>query len=91
MMKELNLSVEEVNDIMNKQSGLLGISGISSDSRDIENAAKEGNHRAQLALEMFNYKVVQYIGTYTAVMGGVDCIVFTAGIGENAIGNKRKV
>ncbi len=91
MMKELNLSVEEVNDIMNKQSGLLGISGISSDSRDIENAAKEGNHRAQLAIEMFNYKVVQYIGTYTAVMGGVDCIVFTAGIGENAIGTRESI
>ncbi len=68
---------------MNKQSGVFGISGISSDFRDLEKAAGEGDERAKLALDMFAYSVKRYIGTYAAVMGGVDAIVFTAGIGEN--------
>jgi acetate kinase len=85
IMQELNLTIEEVNDIMNKKSGVLGISGVSSDFRDIEVAAWEnGNHRAQLALDVFTYKVKKFIGAYAAVMGGVDAIIFTAGLGENS-------
>ena len=85
IMKELNLTVDEVNDLMNKKSGVLGISGVSSDFRDIEKAAwEDGNHRAQLALDIFTYKVKKFIGSYAAVMGGVDAIVFTAGLGENS-------
>ena len=70
-------------NILNKKSGVLGISGVSSDFRDISKAAKEGNARAQLALDKFSYEVKKYIGAYTAAMGGVDAIVFTAGVGEN--------
>jgi acetate kinase len=85
LMKELNYSTDQVNDIINKKSGVLGISGVSSDFRDIEDAAwKEGNKRAQLALDVYYYKVKKFIGSYAAVMNGVDCIVFTAGLGENS-------
>ncbi|MBZ4663801.1 MAG: acetate kinase [Caloramator sp.] len=84
LQKEENLSYEEVNNIMNKKSGVLGISGVSSDFRDIENAAFDGNERAQLALDVFHYKVKKYIGAYTAAMGGLDVLVFTAGLGENS-------
>ena len=85
LMKEEGLSVDEINDLLNKKSGVLGISEISSDFRDIEDAAfKEKNHKAQLALDIFDYKVRNTIGAYAAVMGGVDAIVFTAGVGENA-------
>lgn len=80
-----NLSYEEVNEIMNKKSGVLGISGVSSDFRDIEEAAAEGNERAALALRLFAQKVRFYIGAYIAEMNGVDAIVFTAGLGENGI------
>jgi acetate kinase len=83
MMEKKNLTSEEVNDILNKKSGVLGISGISSDFRDLEDAAKKGVVRARLALDVFNYQVKKRIGAYAAAMGGVDCIVFTAGIGEN--------
>ncbi|NLJ40981.1 MAG: acetate kinase [Clostridiales bacterium] len=83
MMEKKNLSCEEVNSILNKESGMLGLSGISSDFRDLHSAAVEGKGRAQLALDVFNYEVKKYIGAYAAAMGGVDCIVFTAGIGEN--------
>lgn len=78
-----NISVSETLDILNKKSGVAGISGVSSDFRDLRSAAKEGNHRAQLALDMFSYSVKKYIGSYAAAMGGVNCIVFTAGVGEN--------
>lgn len=81
---EGKMSVDEINNVMNKKSGVLGISGVSSDFRDIEKAAEEGNERAKLALEVFNYRVKKYIGAYAAAMGGVDAIVFTAGLGENA-------
>jgi len=85
IMQELNLTIDEVNDLMNKKSGVLGISGVSSDFRDIEKAAwEDGNHRAQLALDIFTYKVKKFIGSYAAVMGGVDAIIFTAGLGENS-------
>ncbi|MDK2800666.1 MAG: acetate kinase [Clostridiales bacterium] len=83
LMEKENLSLKEVNDLLNKKSGVLGLSGISSDFRDIEAAANEGNKRAQLALEIFEYSVRKYIGEYAALMGGVDAVVFTAGIGEN--------
>ncbi len=77
------LSVKEVLNILNKKSGVLGVSGVSSDFRDIAAAAKEGNERAALANEMFIYSVKKFIGAYAAAMGGVDAIVFTAGVGEN--------
>lgn len=80
-----NLKVEDVIDILNKKSGVYGISGISSDFRDLEIAAyKDGNRRAQLALNVFTYRVKKTIGSYAAAMGGVDAIVFTAGVGENS-------
>lgn len=79
------LKSSEENDVLNKKSGVLGISGVSSDFRDIEAAAAEGNERAQLALKVFVHKVRFYIGAYIAEMNGVDAIVFTAGLGENGI------
>lgn len=91
LMENKGYSYEEVNDIMNKKSGVLGISGVSSDFRDIEDAAAEGNERAKTALDMFNYRVKQYIGSYMAVMNGVDAIVFTAGLGENAVETRKDV
>lgn len=78
-----DLSLADIDHIMNKESGMLGISGVSSDFRDLVDAARGGNDRAQLALEMFVYSVRKYIGAYAAAMGGVDAIVFTAGVGEN--------
>ncbi|HMM21411.1 MAG TPA: acetate kinase [Selenomonadales bacterium] len=85
LMKKENMTPDQIDNYLNKKSGVLGLSGISSDFRDIENAAKEGNERAELALEVFAYKVRKYIGGYVAAMGGVDAIVFTAGLGENSI------
>ena len=91
LMKEEGLSVDEVNDLLNKKSGVLGISGISSDFRDIEDAAfNKGNRRAQLALRIFEYKISTTIGAYAAAMGGVDAIVFTAGVGENGPETREK-
>ena len=84
IMDKENITASEMDDILNKESGLLGVSGISSDSRDIEEAAANGNHQAEIAIKLFNYRVKKYIGAYTAAMGGVDAIVFTAGIGENS-------
>ena len=78
-----NLTVSEMLNILNKKSGVLGMSGVSSDFRDVQKAADEGNHNAEVALEAFKYRVVKYIGAYTAAMDGVDAIVFTAGVGEN--------
>ena len=91
LMKEEGLSVDEVNDLLNKKSGVLGISGISSDFRDIEDAAfNKGNRRAQLALRIFEYKIRTTRGAYAAAMGGVDAIVFTAGVGENGPETREK-
>ena len=81
--KKLNLEDGGAVEILNKKSGVLGISGISSDFRDIEKAAQEGDERAQLAIKVFVHKVRFYIGAYIAEMNGVDAIVFTAGVGEN--------
>ena len=80
---KLNASLDEVINILNKQSGVEGISGVSSDFRDLYAASEAGNERAKVALEMFAYRVAQYIGSYVAAMNGVDAIAFTAGIGEN--------
>ena len=86
MREKENLDQGVANEILNKESGVLGISGVSSDFRDIEKAAEEGNERAQLALRVFAHKVRFYIGAYIAEMNGVDAIVFTAGVGENDMG-----
>lgn len=83
LMENEGLSAKEVDSMMNKKSGVFGISGISSDFRDLSAAAAEGNERAKLALDMFYYSVKKLIGAYAAAMGGVDAVVFTAGIGEN--------
>lgn len=84
LAREQQATPDEIDDLINKRSGLLGISGISSDMRDIEKAAAEGNRRAELALSIFCYRVKKYIGAYTAAMGGLDAVVFTGGIGENS-------
>lgn len=86
LMKKLNLTdVDDMIDILNHKSGLLGLSGISADMRDIEDAAAEGdNDRAQLALDIFRNRVIKYVGSYAAEMGGVDVLAFTAGVGENS-------
>ena len=86
-----NLSAAEVDQILNKKSGVLGISGVSSDFRDIEEAVDNGNERAKLALNVFVHKVKKYIGSYVAVMNGVDAIIFTAGLGENSIDIRREI
>ena len=91
LMNKTGMNYEEVDTVMNKKSGVLGISGVSNDFRVIEEAAANGNKRAQLALNMFHYKVRRVIGAFAAVMGGVDAIVFTAGIGENGIGNRDAI
>jgi len=78
-----NLSIKQVNDVINKKSGVQGISGLSSDMRDLEIASAKGNERAQLAIDMYYYRVKKYVGAYAAVMDGVDLIIFTGGIGEN--------
>ncbi len=83
LMQKEGLTPEEMDTLMNKKSGVLGISGVSSDFRDLAKAASEGNERAQLALDMFSYQGSKIVGSYAAALGGVDVIVFTAGIGEN--------
>lgn len=85
IMQKLNLSCKEMDNIMNKQSGLLGISGVSSDSRDIETGIKEGNKRCELAQKMYVRRIVDYIAKYYVELGGCDGIVFTAGVGENSV------
>lgn len=82
MEKEGQTPAEAI-DLLNKQSGVLGVSGVSSDMREVEAAAEAGNRRARLALDMYNYRIKKYIGAYAAVMGGVDVIIFTAGVGEH--------
>lgn len=84
IMKVRNLTADQVEDLLNKQSGLLGVSGISNDSRNVEQAAKEGNYRAQLAVKMLANSIKKYIGSYVAELNGIDALVFTAGIGENS-------
>jgi len=91
IMEKENLTAAEVNDLMNKKSGLLGISGISNDLRSVRTASEEGNERAMLAYDMFSNSVKKYIGQYIAVMGGVDAIVLTAGVGENCDKMRRMI
>jgi len=91
IMNKENLTPQEMDNIMNKKSGVLGISGVSSDFRDIEDAAAKGNERAQLALDTFDLRVKKYIASYAAVMGGVDGIIFTAGLGENSADNRKAI
>lgn len=88
LMEKLGKSPKEMSEFLNKESGVLGITGISSDMREIEEAAEQGNERAILALNMYNYRIKKYIGAYAAAMGGVDIIVWTAGVGENQIGTR---
>ena len=83
LMNKYGMDIKEMLNVLNKKSGVLGISGVSSDFRDLEEAAKAGNDRAQLALDSFQYSVKKLVGAYAAAMGGVDAIVFTAGVGEN--------
>ena len=91
LMDVKGYSYEEVNNIMNKKSGVLGLSGVSSDFRDIEDAAAQGNDRAKLALDVFHYRVKKYIGYFMATMNGVDAIVFTAGLGENGAETREEI
>jgi acetate kinase len=83
LMDKENLSTRQINDIINKKSGLVGVSGVSSDMRDIENAIEQGNERARLAMDMYFYYILKYVSGYIAVLGGVDAIIFTGGVGEN--------
>ena len=84
-------STADMQKLINKKSGVLGVSGVSSDMRDIENAVAAGNELAQLALDMYEYRITKYIGAYTAALGGGDVIVFTGGVGENQTGTREKI
>jgi acetate kinase len=85
LMEREGLTIQQLNDLLNKKSGVLGLSGVASDFRDLEAAAKDGHQRAQLALEVFASDVKKYIGAYLALLNGADALVFTAGVGENSI------
>ncbi|MPM74223.1 Acetate kinase [bioreactor metagenome] len=91
LMEKEMINSTTVSTLFNKHSGVLGVSGISSDMRDIENAVAEGNERAKLALEIYEYRIVKYIGAYIAALNGVDVLVFTGGVGENQTGTREKV
>ena len=91
LMRKLNITAEEVLDIFNKKSGMAGVSGISSDARDIENAIESGNERAILTRKMYAQRVLEYVGAYALQLGHVDAIVFTAGLGENDGGTREAV
>ena len=91
LIEQHGYTIEEIDELLNKKSGVLGISGISSDFRDVLAAGEEGNERAKLALEIFYYKVRTQIAAYAGAMGGVDVIVFTAGIGENSAVTRREI
>lgn len=84
LMNQLGMTAAEVDSTLNKESGIYGVSGVSSDFRDVEAEAEKGHHRSQLALDIFYYRVKKYIGSYAAAMDGIDCLVFTAGLGENS-------
>lgn len=91
VMKKTSMNISEIDNALNKKSGLLGISGISSDSRDIEDGIKSGNDRCKLAQEMYVNKIVKYIAEYYVELGGADAIVFTAGVGENSITTRKQI
>ena len=90
LMTAENLDTNQANNLINKKSGLIGISGVSNDMREIEESAETGHHRSQVALDMFAYRVKKYIGAYAAAMGGLDGVIFTGGIGENSSIIRRK-
>lgn len=91
IMDKEGMDIAEVDTLMNKKSGVFGISGVSSDFRDIENAAADGNERAELALKVFDNRVKKYIAAYASLMGGVDGVIFTAGLGENSADNRSNI
>ncbi len=91
LMEKENLNIDQINDLMNKQSGVKGISGLSSDFRDLETAAEEGDKDAQLALDVYVHNVKRIIGAYAAVLNGVDVLVFTAGLGENSVSMREAI
>ena len=91
IQKKLGLDADGISDLLNKKSGVLGISGISSDMREIDAAAESGDPKAVLALAMYNYRIKKYVGAYAAAMGGVDIVVFTAGVGENQSSMRAEV
>lgn len=91
LMGKKGCDVHEMTNYLNKQCGVMGISGISSDFRDLESAADKGNERAILAIDMFSYRVKKYVGSYAAAMGGLDCLVFTGGIGEHTVCVRERV
>lgn len=90
-MSKHNLTAEQFQNIINKESGVLGVSGVSNDMREIEAAVAAGNERARLALDMYELRITKYIGAYAAEMGGADIIVFTGGVGENQMGLREDV
>jgi acetate kinase len=91
IMEKEEIDYSSLNTLLNKHSGVLGISGISSDMREVESAAEEGEERAVLALKMYEYRVKKYIGAYAAAMGGVDLLIFTGGVGENASESRENI
>lgn len=91
IMHKENMDIDQMLNVLNKKSGVYGMSGVSSDFRDVENAANEGNKKAEAALESFAYRVAKYVGAYAAAMSGVDAIAFTAGVGENDKITRKKV
>ena len=91
LMKKEHLSAENIDKLLNEKSGFLGVSGVSNDMRDMLNAMKKGSKRARLAFEIFLYRIKKYIGAYRAVMGGLDAVVFTGGIGEHVTEVERRL
>ena len=91
IMHKENMDIDHMLNVLNKKSGVYGMSGVSSDFRDVENAANDGNKKAEVALESFAYRVAKYVGAYAAAMSGVDAIAFTAGVGENDKITRKKV
>ncbi len=91
LMEKEGMSAKEVDNLLNKKSGVLGLSGLSSDFRDLENAVQKGDKRAKLALDMFFYRAAKYVGSYAAAMNGIDVLVFTAGIGENSAATREAI
>ena len=91
LMNKYGMDIKEMVNVLNKKSGVMGVSGVSSDFRDLEEAFEQGNERAGLAVDMFNYGVKKLIGAYAAAMGGVDAIIFTAGVGENSASQRLDI
>lgn len=91
LMNKHNMDIDSMLNVLNKESGVLGVSSTSSDFRDLEDGEKDGNKSCALALEIFEYQVAKYIGAYAAAMGGVDAVIFTAGVGENGVGTRENI